>query len=51
MVLKCSTSAPGGLTTGAISVLNTSMRDSGSRSGVYRCSLSVRRFRRSFDHG
>ena len=38
-------------TIGAISVLKTSMRLSGNRTGEYRCSLSVRRLRRSFDHG
>ena len=50
-VLKCATRAGAGLTIGAMRVLKTSIPERGSRSGVYACSLNVRRVRRSFDHG
>ena len=51
MVFICRTSDQGMFTMGAIRVLKTSMRLSGSRIGEYKCSLSVRNVRRSFDHG
>ena len=51
MVFMCTTSERGILSAGAISVLKTSIRLSGSRTGVYTCSDRVRRLRFSLDHG
>ena len=51
MVFRCMTSDHVGLTSGAMRVLKTSMRLSGSRMGEYRCSLAVRALRRSLDQG
>ena len=51
MVFRCMTTEHVGLTSGAMRVLKTSMRLSGSRTGEYKCSLAVRALRRSLDHG
>ncbi len=51
MVFMCMTSDQVGFTSGAISVLKTSMPLSGSRSGEYTCSAGCAALRRSLDQG